>query len=434
MRSCSIPVGSVKAADKIVTSRAFRPTRRIRFAEGLGHGRRAAVGYCSPPDHGGGGTAEEESAATDKDIDEAMTNICRCGTYQRIREAVHMAAGGVTTQQVVGGAMRKMTFGKGKQLSRRKFIVGWQRGRRRDGARPERAVALAQNGAAKRGQRLGSKPDDTCRDPDRPLGDGPGHAHRPAQLVAESWSATGAKVTTEGVTPGRNLRAKRAWGEMGTGRQPRHRTSQDYVRRAAARRASCCCSGGRPVEGAGRRTHLSKGIITHAASKRKTSYGKGRAAASKVAPPNPRPSAQGSEGLEHRRQAAEAARHRRQAERHKIFDDRTSSCRTCWRRDQGLPVFGGKVTELRREQDRRHARREEGGEGQGHRRCGGADTGGRAKKALDALPIVWMRPATATFRACASPREFFQERTPLRARSQPILQDRAKHTAHLENR
>ena len=29
---------------------------------------------------------------TDKDIDEAMTNICRCGTYQRIRAAVHKAA------------------------------------------------------------------------------------------------------------------------------------------------------------------------------------------------------------------------------------------------------------------------------------------------------------------------------------------------------
>ena len=29
---------------------------------------------------------------TDKDIDEAMTNICRCGTYQRIRAAVHQAA------------------------------------------------------------------------------------------------------------------------------------------------------------------------------------------------------------------------------------------------------------------------------------------------------------------------------------------------------
>jgi isoquinoline 1-oxidoreductase alpha subunit len=33
---------------------------------------------------------------TDKDIDEAMTNICRCGTYQRIRAAVHTAAGAGT--------------------------------------------------------------------------------------------------------------------------------------------------------------------------------------------------------------------------------------------------------------------------------------------------------------------------------------------------
>ncbi|NDG42636.1 MAG: (2Fe-2S)-binding protein, partial [Betaproteobacteria bacterium] len=29
---------------------------------------------------------------TDADIDEAMSNICRCGTYQRIRAAVHLAA------------------------------------------------------------------------------------------------------------------------------------------------------------------------------------------------------------------------------------------------------------------------------------------------------------------------------------------------------
>jgi isoquinoline 1-oxidoreductase subunit alpha len=31
---------------------------------------------------------------TDRDIDDAMTNICRCGTYQRIRAAVHLAARG----------------------------------------------------------------------------------------------------------------------------------------------------------------------------------------------------------------------------------------------------------------------------------------------------------------------------------------------------
>lgn len=30
---------------------------------------------------------------TDADIDAAMTNICRCGTYQRIRDGIHVAAG-----------------------------------------------------------------------------------------------------------------------------------------------------------------------------------------------------------------------------------------------------------------------------------------------------------------------------------------------------
>jgi len=29
---------------------------------------------------------------TDEDIDKSMTNICRCGTYQRIRSAIHTAA------------------------------------------------------------------------------------------------------------------------------------------------------------------------------------------------------------------------------------------------------------------------------------------------------------------------------------------------------
>jgi isoquinoline 1-oxidoreductase subunit alpha len=31
---------------------------------------------------------------TDADIDAAITNICRCGSYQRVRAAIHAAAGG----------------------------------------------------------------------------------------------------------------------------------------------------------------------------------------------------------------------------------------------------------------------------------------------------------------------------------------------------
>jgi isoquinoline 1-oxidoreductase alpha subunit len=36
---------------------------------------------------------ERKPKPTDADIDEAMTNLCRCGTYQRVRAAIHLAAG-----------------------------------------------------------------------------------------------------------------------------------------------------------------------------------------------------------------------------------------------------------------------------------------------------------------------------------------------------
>jgi isoquinoline 1-oxidoreductase alpha subunit len=35
---------------------------------------------------------ESNPAPTDADIDAAITNICRCGTYPRIRKAIHRAA------------------------------------------------------------------------------------------------------------------------------------------------------------------------------------------------------------------------------------------------------------------------------------------------------------------------------------------------------
>ena len=36
---------------------------------------------------------EKNPSPTDEDIDQAITNICRCGTYSRIRTAIHQAAG-----------------------------------------------------------------------------------------------------------------------------------------------------------------------------------------------------------------------------------------------------------------------------------------------------------------------------------------------------
>jgi isoquinoline 1-oxidoreductase alpha subunit len=36
---------------------------------------------------------KEKPQPTDAEIDAAITNICRCGTYQRVRAAIHAAAG-----------------------------------------------------------------------------------------------------------------------------------------------------------------------------------------------------------------------------------------------------------------------------------------------------------------------------------------------------
>ena len=110
-----------------------------------------------------------------------------------------------------------------------------------------------------------------------------------AQLVAEELECDWKKVTTESITAGQNLASKRAWGEMGTGGSRGIRISQDYVRRggAAARMMLLQAAANQwnlPVA----ELTVSNGVIEHAASKRRTSYGKVAAAAAKLPAPDPK--------------------------------------------------------------------------------------------------------------------------------------------------
>src|SRR5881396_2742203 len=109
-----------------------------------------------------------------------------------------------------------------------------------------------------------------------------------AQLVAEELQCDWNKVTTEGVSPSRNLASKRAWGEMGTGGSRGIRISQDYVRKggSAARMMLLQAAADQWKVPVGEVT-VADGIITHAASKRTTSYGKVAAAAAKLTAPDP---------------------------------------------------------------------------------------------------------------------------------------------------
>ncbi len=93
-RSCSIRVGDVQATDKIVTIEGVsadtsHPVQRAWAALDV-----PQCGYCqSGQIMAAAALLKSNPKPSDADIDAAMTNICRCGTYQRVRAAVHMAAG-----------------------------------------------------------------------------------------------------------------------------------------------------------------------------------------------------------------------------------------------------------------------------------------------------------------------------------------------------
>ena len=93
-RSCAIPVGSLKATDKIVTIEGLSTTRSHPVQRAWAALDVPQCGYCqSGQIMAAVALLKRQPKPTDKDIDDAMSNICRCGTYQRIRAAVHMAAG-----------------------------------------------------------------------------------------------------------------------------------------------------------------------------------------------------------------------------------------------------------------------------------------------------------------------------------------------------
>ena len=92
MRACSLPISSL--AGKSVTtieglsSDGTHPVQQAWIAESV-----PQCGYCQS---GMILTAvallRQNPHPSDADIDAAMTNICRCGTYVRVRKAIHRAA------------------------------------------------------------------------------------------------------------------------------------------------------------------------------------------------------------------------------------------------------------------------------------------------------------------------------------------------------
>jgi len=95
MRSCSFPV-SAAAGKKITTIEGLAQGGKLHKVQQawLQHDV-PQCGYCqSGMIMAAAALLKDKPKPTDADIDAAITNICRCGTFQQVREAIYMAANG----------------------------------------------------------------------------------------------------------------------------------------------------------------------------------------------------------------------------------------------------------------------------------------------------------------------------------------------------
>jgi isoquinoline 1-oxidoreductase subunit alpha len=92
-RSCQVPVATlagrkVTTIESLVQDGKLHPVQQAWLEHDV-----PQCGYCqSGMMMAAVALLSENPKPTDADIDAAMTNICRCGTYQRVRSAIHAAA------------------------------------------------------------------------------------------------------------------------------------------------------------------------------------------------------------------------------------------------------------------------------------------------------------------------------------------------------
>ncbi len=92
VRSCVTPASSV-AGKKIVTIEGLGPTGLNKVQKAWIENSVPQCGYCqSGMIMAATALLEKTPEPTDEQIDTAMTNLCRCGTYARVRDAIHAAA------------------------------------------------------------------------------------------------------------------------------------------------------------------------------------------------------------------------------------------------------------------------------------------------------------------------------------------------------
>ena len=93
MRSCTLPIAAV-AGKKVTTIEGLKRGDTLhRVQEAWIAHQVPQCGYCQPGQiMAAVGLLRENPDPSDAEIDAAITNVCRCGTYTRVRAAIHAAA------------------------------------------------------------------------------------------------------------------------------------------------------------------------------------------------------------------------------------------------------------------------------------------------------------------------------------------------------
>ena len=94
MRSCQLPIKNVEGKS-VTTIEGLAPVEAPTAVQAAWVAEQVPqCGYCqSGMIMAATALLARKPNPTDAEIDEAMTNICRCGTYTRVRRAIHRAAG-----------------------------------------------------------------------------------------------------------------------------------------------------------------------------------------------------------------------------------------------------------------------------------------------------------------------------------------------------
>jgi isoquinoline 1-oxidoreductase alpha subunit len=93
VRSCVIPVAAVSAAQRVVTIEGLSPDASHPVQQAWEQLDVPQCGYCQPGMiMAAAALLHSNPNPSDADIDANLTNICRCGTFNRVRRGVHLAA------------------------------------------------------------------------------------------------------------------------------------------------------------------------------------------------------------------------------------------------------------------------------------------------------------------------------------------------------